>query len=127
MISNKKDVKRLESEVYHTQESMNNLSKNDFNNNIKDAWQRLKTNKGQEDLKTIPIDTISTLEKGMPINLLTDNGFRSLYDIRNHSYADLMKVDGTMLEILGYSIYMPENLMLLPSHYKKTRKGKKNR
>lgn len=94
VITNKKDIKRLESELNQIQERLDEFSEHDFNNKIKAAWQQLKTNKGQDDLKAIPIDTISTLEKGMPINLLTDNGFRTIYDIRNQSAADLMNIDG---------------------------------
>src|SRR5699024_54733 len=88
MITNKKDIKHLESELNHIQEKLDEFSVDNLNENIKAAWQQLKTNKGHDDLKTMPIDTISTLEKGMPINVLTDYGFRTIYDIRNQSYAD---------------------------------------
>ncbi|MBY7143065.1 DEAD/DEAH box helicase family protein [Virgibacillus sp. NKC19-3] len=94
MINNKKDVKRLESEVNHILENCNLFSEEHFNNQIKDAWQTLKRIKVRENVKTIPIDTISTLEKGLPVNVLVENGFRSLYDIRDQSAADLMYIDG---------------------------------
>ncbi|WP_172372186.1 SNF2-related protein [Sporosarcina jiandibaonis] len=41
----------------------------------------------------MPVDTISTLEKGMPINSLVHHGFKTIYDIRNESIEDLRMID----------------------------------
>jgi SNF2 family DNA or RNA helicase len=42
----------------------------------------------------MPIDTITTLEKGMPVNLLVNNNFRTIYDIKDQTAEDLMQLNG---------------------------------
>ena len=52
----------------------------------------------------MPVDTISTLERGMPINSLVNHGFKTIYDIRNESVENLMRIDG-IGEIGASAIY----------------------
>lgn len=104
MIRNKRDVKRLESELNHIPESINRFSEDYFNQGIKDLWEKMKISEGKEKLKMMPMDAISTLEKGMPINLLVNNGFRTIYDIKDQEPAELMLMDG-IGEKSAYPIY----------------------
>lgn len=104
MIKNKKDVKRLESELNYIQKNINSFTEDHFNQKINDIWKTLKINTGEENLKKMPIDTIATLEKGMPINLLVNNGFRTIYDIKDQAAEDLMQING-IGPISAYPIY----------------------
>lgn len=104
MIRNKRDAKRLESELNRIQESINRFSEESFNQKIHDLWEKMKIIEGKEKLKAMPMDVISTLEKGMPINLLVNNGFRTIYDIVDQEPADLMRIDG-IGEKSAYPIY----------------------
>src|SRR5690625_4825946 len=104
MIKNKKDVNRLESELNYIQGNINSFTEDHFNQKIKDRWKILKENTGEENLKKMPIDAISTLEKGMPINLLVNNGFRTIYDIKDQTAEDLMQING-IGPISAYPIY----------------------
>ncbi|MBW8347888.1 DEAD/DEAH box helicase [Bacillus sp. IITD106] len=104
MLKNKRGVKRLESELNHIRESINQFSENHFNQEIKDIWESMKRSEASEKLKAMPIDVISTLEKGMPINLLVNHGFRTIYDIVNQEPADLMQIGG-IGEKTAYPIY----------------------
>src|SRR5699024_11641993 len=64
MIRNNMDVNRLETGLNRIQESINRFSGDYFNQEIKDLWEKMKINEGKEKLKEMPIDVISTLEKG---------------------------------------------------------------
>src|SRR5699024_4585626 len=104
LIKNKRDVERLESELDQIQEHTHRLSEESFNQAIKNLWKQLKIQEGDKTLKTMPMDTISTLEKGMPINLLVNHGFQTIYDIKDERPADLMAING-IGEKGAYSIY----------------------
>ncbi|QUW23068.1 hypothetical protein JSQ81_05725 [Sporosarcina sp. Marseille-Q4063] len=94
MIQTKKDVLRFEGELKGIQKGLENFTENRFNEKIKESWEPLKFIAAKERLKTRPVDTISTLEKGMPINSLVHHGFKTIYDIRNESIEDLRRIDG---------------------------------
>jgi hypothetical protein len=68
MIENKRIVKWLEQELNYIRQLLDNFSKEELNRKIEGAWRKLKIDAGNEILKAMPIDTISTLEKGLPIN-----------------------------------------------------------
>src|SRR5690606_16925269 len=104
MIRNKRDVNRLESELLQIQANINRFSEEFFNQEIKDIWEKMKISEGNEKLKSMPVDVISTLEKGMPINLLVNKGFRTIYDIANQTPLELMQLDG-IGEKTAYPIY----------------------
>lgn len=87
-------MKRLETELNHIQDHINHLSEESFNQEINDVWKTLKLQAGHKQLKAMPIDTISTLEKGMPINVLVNNGFQTIYDIKDEEPARLMQING---------------------------------
>src|SRR5690625_1176226 len=94
MIKTKRDVKRLESELNHIQDSLNRYSEDFFNQKINDLWKRLKTSAGDESLKTMPIDTMSVLEKGLPINTLVNHNLRFIYDLKDKRVFELKEIDG---------------------------------
>src|SRR5699024_4601141 len=94
MIKNKKDVERLESELNYIKQNINIFTEEYFNQKVKGIWKTLKKNTGEENLKKMPIYTISTLEKGMPINLLVNNSFRTIYDIKDQAAEDLIHING---------------------------------
>jgi len=104
MIKNKKDVKRLEAELQSLLHHLHQFTEENFNQKIKDVWKKLQLHIGNENLKKLPVDTISTLEKGMPINVLLNNGFRTIYDLKNHAPEDLMRING-IGEKSAYPIY----------------------
>src|SRR5690625_1415155 len=93
-IKNKKDILRLEDDINHIKTNANQFTEDYFNQRTIDNWGILKENQAIEDLKTMPIDTISTLEKRMPINALMSQGLQTIYDIRNKDAYDLMELDG---------------------------------
>src|SRR5690625_2956590 len=93
-IKNKKDILRLEDDIKHIKTNANQFNEDYFNQRTIDNWGILKENQAIEDLKTMPIDTISTLEKRMPINALMSQGLQTIYDIRNKDAYDLMELDG---------------------------------
>lgn len=104
MIQTKKDVLRFEAELKRIQTGLESFTDAHFNEKIGDSWEWLKFNAASERLQTMPVDTISTLEKGMPINRLVNDGFKTIYDIRNESIADLRMIDG-IGEIGAQAIY----------------------
>src|SRR5690625_1439950 len=94
MIKTKRDVKRLESKLHHIQDSLNSYSEDYYDQKIDDIWKRLKMSAGDENLKAMPTDTISVLEKGLPINRLVSHNFRFVYDLKDKSVNELMELDG---------------------------------
>lgn len=94
MLKNKKDVLQLQSEIDHIKLSIEQFTEEYFNQQIIRKWESLKERKALEDLQSMPIDTISTLERGMPINALMGHGLRTIYDARHESMSDLMRLDG---------------------------------
>lgn len=94
MLKNKRDVKQLESQLNQIHKHIHTMTEDHFNQSIKDFWQQLKIHTAEENLKKMPVDTISTLEKGMPINVLVNNGYRTLYDIKDQTPADLIQING---------------------------------
>lgn len=94
MLTNKKDVLRLESDMNHIKMNINHFSEDYFNQQIEEKWEKLREAEAESNLKNMPIDIVSTLEKGMPINALMNHGLRTIYDVRNKDRNDLMKIDG---------------------------------
>jgi len=94
MIQTKKDVLQFEWELNGIRRELERFTEKRFNEQIEDSWERLKFIAARERLITMPVDTISTLEKGVPINRLVNHGFKTIYDIRNESIEDLKMIDG---------------------------------
>lgn len=94
VLKNKKDVLRLEREIDDIKTNINQYSDDYFNQKIEENWEILKEKEVIKNLKSMPIDTISTLEKGMPINVLMHHGLRTIYDARHKDRHDLMTLDG---------------------------------
>src|SRR5699024_7605946 len=94
MLRNKKDVKRLESELRSIDNKINGYSEKNFDEDIKNLWQKLKVRTGDAQLKEMHIDTISTLEKGIPINLLVNNGLRTINDVAHYDVGGLNDING---------------------------------
>ncbi len=93
MLRNKKDVKRLENELRSIGSEIGSYSEERFDKDIKNLWQKLKIRVGDEQLKGMHIDTISTLEKGMPINLLVNNSLSTIYDVSHHNVDQLTNIN----------------------------------
>src|SRR5699024_7966015 len=94
MLRNKKDVRRLESELNKIGNQISSYSEKSFDKDIKNLWQKLKIRVGDEQLKGMHIDTISTLEKGMPINLLVNNGLSTIYDVADYNAYRMTNING---------------------------------
>src|SRR5690625_2052561 len=90
LLKNKKDVLRLEREIDDIKTNINQYSDDYFNQQIEENWEILKEKEAIKNLKSMPIDTVSTLEKGMPINVLMHYGLRTIYDARHKDRHDLM-------------------------------------
>lgn len=104
MIKHKRDVFRLENELKKMKQKINQVTEESFDEKILDIWESLKIEAVNEKLKSMPVDTISTLEKGMPINVLVNNGLRTIYDIKDYEPIDLIQIDG-IGEKSAYPIY----------------------
>src|SRR5699024_350354 len=94
MIKNKKDIKRLETLLNKIQKRITEFGEENFDQRIKEEWNRLKRKAGEDNLKKMPIDAISTLEKRMPINELVASGYRTIHDIKDQDAHDLMNIRG---------------------------------
>lgn len=94
MIKTKIDVLQFEYELKMIEKSLGRFTEAYFDQEITDCWERLKFLEARKRLETMPIDTLSTLEKGLPINRLIGAGFTTIYHIRNESIEDLRKLDG---------------------------------
>lgn len=94
MLKNKKDVKRLESELRGIGNNIESYSEECFNRDIKNLWQKLKVRVGDEQLRDMHIDTVSTLEKGIPVNLLMNNGLNTVYDAAHYNVDQLTNING---------------------------------
>lgn len=94
MLKTKKDIKKLEANLNYIKNSLNQFREDHFNERIKNNWTRLKETAAQETLGSMPIDTISTLEKGMPINALMAQGLQTIYDVQDKNTDELLKVSG---------------------------------
>lgn len=94
MVRTKQDVERLEAELNRIHESIDMSSEELFNYRIKGIWQRLKTSSGKEQLKTMPMDTILTLENELPVDSLMKNGFKTMEDIADHKPEDFIQLEG---------------------------------
>lgn len=94
MISNKKDVIKIENEIESMKSELNKYNEDFFNPRINELWQHVKNHVAQEKQKDMHIDTVSTIEKGMPINNLVNAGFKSIYDVANYTPEQFMKIHG---------------------------------
>ncbi|MGX8790837.1 DEAD/DEAH box helicase [Oceanobacillus sp. M60] len=94
MVRTKQDVERLEADLNRIYDSIDMNSEELFNNRIKGIWQRLKTSSGNEQLKTMPLDTMLTVNKELPVNTLKHNGLKTMKDIADKPAQDLAQLDG---------------------------------
>lgn len=94
MITNKKDVVKIENELESMKSELNQYDEDHFNPRINELWQHVKNHIAQNNLKGMHIDTISTIEKGMPINNLVNAGFKSIYDVANYTPEQLRQIHG---------------------------------
>ena len=94
MLRNKKDVKRLENELRSIGSEIGSYSEERFDKDIKNLWQKLKIRVGDEQLKSMHIDKISTLESGVPINLLVNNNLKTIYDVAHYDTDSLTAING---------------------------------
>lgn len=94
MVRTKQDVERLEAELNRIYESIDMNSEELFNNRIKGIWQRLKTSSGNEQLKTMPLAAMLTVNKELPVNTLTNNGLKTMKDLADKTSRDLAQLDG---------------------------------
>ncbi len=94
MIKNKKDVIKIENELVSKKAKLKEYDEDHFNPKISMLWQHVKTGIAWDKLKEMHIDTISTVEKGMPINNLIDAGHTSIYDVANFTPEQFMEIHG---------------------------------
>ncbi|SFK73279.1 DEAD/DEAH box helicase [Salinicoccus halodurans] len=94
MINNKKDVIKIEKELDSKITEIRKYGEDYFNPKINELWQHVKTHIAQGRLKEMHIDTISTIEKGMPINNLVNAGFKSIYDVADCTPEQFLQIRG---------------------------------
>ncbi|WP_152655623.1 SNF2-related protein [Oceanobacillus sp. CFH 90083] len=94
MVRTKQDVERLEAELNRIHASIDISSEELFNDRIKGIWKRLKTSSGNEQLKNMPLDSLLTLEKGLPVHILMHNGLQTVKDIAEQTPQEWMQLDG---------------------------------
>ncbi|AOV07756.1 helix-hairpin-helix domain-containing protein [Sporosarcina ureilytica] len=104
MIQTKKDVLRFEGELNSIRREQMRFTETCFNEKIHESWEQLKFIAAKKQLQAMPIDTISTLGRGIPINRLAMNGFETIFDIRNKSIEDLRMING-IGEVSAQAIY----------------------
>lgn len=94
MFRNKQDIERLEHLLNRVQIRIDEFGEESFDQKIQDAWNQLKIKAGQDNLQKMHVDTLSTLEKRMPINELVNSGFRTIYDLKDINVNELMSIRG---------------------------------
>lgn len=92
------------------------MSEEHFNENIKKNWEKLREVKVDINLKVTPIDTMSTLEKRIPINELMYHELKTIYDVRNKIILDLKKLDG--IGIISAEAIVDATSKIIASVYK---------
>src|SRR5699024_9458492 len=126
LMKTKQDIERLEHLLNRIQIRIENHREEHFDQEIQDAWQQLKINAGQDNLQKMHVDTLSTLEKRMPINELVNNGYRTIYDLKDMNVHELMKIKGVGeksafaivegVSRIKASIYEQANYRIDPDH-----------
>lgn len=126
LMKTKQDIERLEHLLNRFQIRLDDHGEEHFDQEIQDAWQQLKINAGQDNLQKMHVDTLSTLEKRMPINELVNNGYRTIYDLKDMDVHELMNIKGVGeksayaivdgVSRISASIYEQANYRIDPDH-----------
>lgn len=94
MINKKKDVIELESKLNSIEAELKSNDALKFNQRITELWQYIKEREADEKLKNMPIDTISSIEKGLPVNQLINAGYQTVYDVSRFTVNQFLSVKG---------------------------------
>ncbi|SDK27305.1 Helicase conserved C-terminal domain-containing protein [Jeotgalicoccus aerolatus] len=94
MINKKKDVIELESKLNSIEAELKSNDAFKFNQRITELWQYIKEREADEKLKNMPIDTISSIEKGLPVNQLINAGYQTVYDVSRFTVNQFLSVKG---------------------------------
>ena len=94
MINKKKDVIELESKLNSIEAELKSNDALKFNQRITELRQYIKEREADEKLKNMPIDTISSIEKGLPVNQLINAGHQTVYDVSRFTVNQFLSVKG---------------------------------
>ena len=94
MINKKKDVIELESKLNSIEAELKSNDALKFNQRITELRQYIKEREADEKLKNMPIDTISSIEKGLPVNQLINAGYQTVYDVSRFTVNQFLSVKG---------------------------------
>lgn len=93
-LNTKKDVLRVEKTLYNLKADLSLFSEQYFNQKINERLEGVKEVVALEELKSIPIDTISNLEKRIPFTSLKEQGINTVSDVVGLHQRELMQLDG---------------------------------
>ncbi|CEA02522.1 RNA polymerase-associated protein RapA [Jeotgalicoccus saudimassiliensis] len=94
MIANKKDVTEIERRIDTIESKLKTYDEEKFDREITRLWQFIKERESNEQFKKMHIDTVSTIEKGMPVNNLVNAGLKTIYDVSNYTVSQFLQVRG---------------------------------
>lgn len=94
LLKNKKDIIQLEQTLGQMKREISSMTEGEFLNKIRENWEILKNKARNEVLEAMHIDTLSTIESGLPINRLVAAGFLSIADLKDLTVKHLVTIDG---------------------------------
>jgi len=94
LIQSKQDVITLQTTLQFMHDDLEDFDEQEYNDNINQYWENLRHIAMLEHLKTLPLNVLSTLESGLPLNALEARGYETIYDIHHLSSFQLMSIDG---------------------------------
>ncbi|MEY8561151.1 DEAD/DEAH box helicase [Jeotgalicoccus halotolerans] len=94
MTIKKRDLIEIERKINLMESKLKTYDESQFDQNIMRFWQFVKEREANEKLKNIHIDTVTTIEQGMPINNLVNAGLKTIYDVSNYSTSQFLQVKG---------------------------------
>ncbi|HBV22907.1 MAG TPA: hypothetical protein DEB42_03855 [Jeotgalicoccus sp.] len=94
MITNKKSVTKIESRLSAMESQLKTYNDKTFDQEITKLWQFIKEREADEQFKEMHIDTVATIEKGMPVNNLVNAGLKTIYDVSNYTVSQFLQIRG---------------------------------
>lgn len=94
MIQGKSDFNNLINEISFLKDNLSSIDQDKLDSDILHSLDKVKQSQGLDKLTTMPVDTLTVLEKGLPINYLVNHGYLYIADLKNKSIEELMMIEG---------------------------------
>lgn len=94
MITNKKSIIKIEIRISAMESQLKTYNDKAFDQEIIRLWQFIKEREAAEQFKAMHIDTVATIEKGMPVNILVNAGLKTIYDVSNYTVIQFLQIRG---------------------------------